>query len=203
MPTPKAVIFDIGNVLIEWQPERFYDAEIGRDARIAMFGEIDLHGMNDRVDRGEVFRDVIYETAELYPNWRNEIRMWHDRWLELAQPVVQGSVDLLYELKNNGTPVFALTNFGVESFDLACEHYSFLNEFDRQDVSGRMKTIKPDVEIYEMLERDCGIDPAALIFADDRIDNIDAAKARGWQTHLFTTSKGWRDALVNAGVLSK
>jgi FMN phosphatase YigB (HAD superfamily) len=64
----EAVVFDIGNVLIEWQPERYYDATIGEDRRRAMFAEVDLHGMNDRVDMGEGFRDVIYETAEAYPH---------------------------------------------------------------------------------------------------------------------------------------
>ncbi|MFP4045334.1 MAG: HAD family phosphatase, partial [Rhodosalinus sp.] len=85
---PHAVIFDIGNVLIEWQPERFYDAEIGEARRRAMFAAVDLHGMNDEVDRGADFRETIYATAERHPEFRDEIRMWHDRWIELAQPVI-------------------------------------------------------------------------------------------------------------------
>ena len=88
MTKVQAVIFDIGNVLIEWQPERFYDAEIGEARRRTMFAAVDLHAMNDRVDRGQPFRETIYATAEDYPEFSAEIRMWHDRWIELARPAI-------------------------------------------------------------------------------------------------------------------
>ena len=78
MPGIDAVVFDIGNVLIEWQPERWYDARVGEARRRAMFAAVDLHAMNDRVDRGEDFREVIYGTADAYPDFAAEIRMWHD-----------------------------------------------------------------------------------------------------------------------------
>lgn len=198
----EAVIFDIGNVLIEWVPERFYDAEIGTEKRRAMFAAVDLHGMNDRVDRGENFRDVIYATADDNPAWRTEIRMWHDRWLELANTVIQPSVDALYALKANGIPVFTLTNFGIDSFALAQRHYPFLADFDRCYVSGHMGVIKPEAEIYAMVEADCGLSPSSLLFTDDRVDNIKAATERGWQTHHFTSPQGWRDCLTQHGLLT-
>lgn len=110
---PQAVIFDIGNVLIEWQPERFYDAAIGEDRRRAMFAAVDLHGMNDKVDMGHHFTETIYATAESYPEWRDEIRMWHDHWIELATPAIDRSVRLLRALRAKGVPVFSLTNFGI------------------------------------------------------------------------------------------
>jgi 2-haloacid dehalogenase len=100
--TIEAVIFDIGNVLIEWQPERYYDGTIGEERRRAMFAEVDLHGMNDRIDLGENFRDVIYETAEVYPHWRAEIRDWYDNWIKLASPVIPHSVQLLRRLRAKG-----------------------------------------------------------------------------------------------------
>jgi len=201
--TPEAVIFDIGNVLIEWQPERYYDRVIGEERRKAMFAEVDLHGMNDRVDLGEGFRDVIYEVADQYPEWRDEIRQWHDNWIELASPVIPHSVKLLRQLRAKGVPVFNLTNFGVESYDYAQTQFDFLNEFDREFVSGRMQVSKPDARIYQMVEEATGIAPGALLFADDRPDNIVAAEARGWQAHLFTTPDGWAARLVEAGLLSK
>jgi len=74
----KAVIFDIGNVLIEWQPEVFFDRHLGEDRRRALFDAVDLHKMNDRVDCGENFHKVLAETADEYPEWRAEIEMWHD-----------------------------------------------------------------------------------------------------------------------------
>lgn len=200
--TINAVIFDIGNVLIEWQPERYYDRVIGYDRRKKMFAEVDLHGMNDRVDRGENFTDVIYSTAEKTPEWRTEIRMWHDNWIELATPAIDHSVRLLRTLRNKGVPVFALSNFGIESFAYAQTQYPFLAEFDRRYISGHMSVIKPDPQIYQMVEEDCGLAPESLLFADDRYDNIAAADARGWQTHLFSGPEGWAERLVSEGLLN-
>ncbi|GFE64478.1 HAD family hydrolase [Litoreibacter roseus] len=199
----EAVIFDIGNVLIEWQPERHYDSVIGQDRRRAMFAEVDLHEMNNRVDLGHPFKETIYQTAEAYPAWRDEIRLWHDEWIKMASPAIDHSVHLLRTLRAKAIPVFALTNFGVESFAYAETQYPFLAEFDRRYVSGHMEVVKPDVTIYERVEQDCGVAPANLLFADDRSDNIAVANERGWQTHLFEHPKGWADRLVREGLLSE
>ncbi|SFR35709.1 HAD family hydrolase [Litoreibacter janthinus] len=198
----KAVIFDIGNVLLEWQPERFYDSAIGEDRRKAMFAEVDLHGMNDKVDLGAPFKETIYGAAENYPKWRNEIRMWHDHWIEMASPTIDHSVKLLRALRSKGIPVFALSNFGIGSFDYAETVYSYLGEFDRRYISGHMQVIKPDPKIYQMVEDDCELAPESLLFADDRADNIEMAQSRGWKTHLFETPQGWADCLVLHGLLT-
>ena len=201
--TIKAVVFDIGNVLIEWQPERFYDSVIGEDRRKAMFAEVDLHGMNDKVDMGHHFTETIYAAAEDYPAWRDEIRMWHDRWIELASPAIDHSVRLMRALQARGMPVFSLTNFGIGSYDFAATHYDFLRQFDRDFISGHMAVTKPSARIYEMLEQASGLSGDALIFADDRDDNIAAADARGWHTHLFEGPQGWADRLVAEGLLTR
>lgn len=200
--TVTAVIFDIGNVLIEWQPERFFDRAVGADRRRALFDAVDLHGMNDRIDRGADFREVICETARATPDFEAEIRMWHDNWIELASPEIPRSVSLLRALKANGVPVFALSNFGRTSFDLARAHYPFLDTFDRRYISGRLGITKPDPKIYEMVEADCGHAPEHLLFTDDRPDNIAAARSRGWQVHLFDGPQGWRARLMAEGLLT-
>ena len=199
----KAVVFDIGNVLIEWQPERFYDSVIGADRRREMFGSVDLHGMNDKVDMGHHFTETVYACAEEYPAWRDEIRMWHDRWIEMATPVIDHSVRLMTALQARGVPVFSLTNFGIQSYDYAATHYPFLRAFDRDFISGHMGVIKPAAQIYEMLEAGSGLNGADLIFTDDRADNIAAANARGWRTHLFDGPQGWADRLVAEGLLDR
>lgn len=200
---PEAVIFDVGNVLIEWQPERFYDRVIGAERRQAMFAEVDLHGMNETVDLGGHFTTTIYETAEAYPAWREEIRMWHDRWIDLASPAIDHSLRLMKALQARGMPVFSLTNFGVESYDHAATFYPFLREFDRNFISGHLRMTKPDPQIYAHVEEASGLKGAQLIFADDRADNIAVAEARGWQTHLFDGPQGWADRLVAAGLLNQ
>ncbi len=199
----RAVVFDIGNVLIEWQPERFFDSVIGQDRRRAMFAAIDLHGINDEVDRGGNFRDTIEAAAKANPDWHDEVMMWHDRWIEMAAPAIDHSVRLLRALRGAGVPVFALTNFGIQTFEVAEPVYPFLKEFDRRYISGHMGVIKPDAEIYARVEADCGVPPGGLLFADDRIDNINVAAARGWQTHLFEEPQAWAERLVSEGLLTK
>jgi 2-haloacid dehalogenase len=197
------VVYDIGNVLIEWQPERYYDGRIGEVRRKALFAAVDLHGMNERIDAGGLFRDVVYDTAADNPDWAEEIRWWYDHWIGLASPRIEQSITLLRQLRAKGIPVFALTNFGDDAFAYAQTQYEFLNEFDRAFVSGRMKVTKPAPAIYAMLEADCGIAPEALLFTDDRAENIAVAAARGWQTHLFTGPQAWADRLVQAGLLTQ
>ena len=202
MPRPEAVIFDIGNVLIEWQPERFYDSIMPRTEREAMFAGADLARMNALIDGGADFRETVYAWAERHPRWREAIRHWHDSWIRMATPAIPGAVALLRQLRRNGVPVFALTNFGVGSFDYAQTQYDCLTEFDRTYVSGRMRVLKPDPRIYEMVEEDCGIAPDRLLFTDDRSDNITAAATRGWQVHHFDGPEGWAARLVAEGLLT-
>lgn len=201
--TPEAVIFDIGNVLLEWQPERFYDAVIGPERRVRLFAEVDLAGMNEGVDLGAPFAASVEALAQAHPDWAPEIRMWRERWFEIAHPPIEGSIRVMRALRARGVPVFALTNFGRETFDAAVERLPFLAEFDRAWVSGRMGVMKPDPAIYAALEAECGVAPGRLIFTDDRADNIAVAAARGWQTHLFEGWQGWAARLVDAGLVQK
>ena len=199
----KAVVFDIGNVLIEWQPERFYDVEIGIKRRKEMFETVDLHGMNDVVDSGGLFKETIYDWAEKYPEFRAEIRMWYDRWIEMATPAIDLSWSSLHALKAKNVPVFALSNFGIDSFAYAETKYPELGSFDRRYISGHMGVIKPADKIYKMVEDDCGLKPENLLFTDDRQENIDVARRRGWNVHLFTGPDGWVDCLIDHGLLER
>ncbi|MEM9433574.1 MAG: HAD family phosphatase [Pseudomonadota bacterium] len=198
----KAVVLDIGNVLIEWQPERFYDEVIGVERRKALFEAVDLHEMNEQIDLGGAFQGTIYDTAEANPEWRDEIRMWYDRWIEMAQPVIEHTVHLMRALSQRGVPVYALSNFGVDSFSYAESKYPFLAEFDRRFISGHLGMTKPNPLIYKTVEKESNLPPKALFFADDRADNIAAARKRGWQTHLFEGPSGLADELVSRGILT-
>lgn len=199
----EAVVFDIGNVLIEWHPERFYDSQIGEQRRRDLFGAVDLDGMNARIDLGAPFQKTIYDMADAHPQYRGEVQMWFDQWIKMASPEIPHSTSLLRALRAKGIPVFALSNFGIESFEYARSVYPVLGEFDRLYVSGYMQVMKPDQQIYQQLEQDSGVAPSALLFADDRVDNITAADARGWQTHLFDQPGAFADRLVAEGLLTK
>ena len=199
---PKAVVFDIGNVLVTWAPERMYDQLMPQAAREALFARVDLHGMNDRIDRGAPWRETIYQTAEQFPEDGAWIRLWHDRWIEMASPLIEHSWRLLRALKANAVPVFALSNFGRESFAYARTIYPQLDEFDRRFISGHMGVIKPEPEIYAMLEAETGLAGTELFFIDDRLENIRAAQARGWQGHLFISPAKLAEELHALGLLN-
>jgi len=201
--TPQAVIFDIGNVLVEWQPEDYFDRTYGAARRRRLFAEVDLHGMNLAIDAGGDFATTIEACAAQHPDWAVEIMNWKENWIKIASPLIPRSIRLLRALRVKGVPVFALTNFGDTNYAYAQTEYVFLNEFDREYVSGRMKLIKPDPAIYAAVERDCGIAPGGLIFVDDRAENIAAARQRGWQVHLFDGPEGWAAKLVSLGLLSE
>ncbi|MBU2937272.1 MULTISPECIES: HAD family hydrolase [Pacificibacter] len=200
--TIETVVFDIGNVLIEWQPERYYDNVIGEARRKEMFAAVDLHAINDAVDRGAPFRATIEKAADDYPAFKTEILMWYFDWIKMAAPAIPHSVALLRALRAKGIRVIALTNFGIESFEFAETKYPFLTEFDKTYVSGRMGCVKPHSLIYEMLEAGEQARPDGVLFADDRQENIDMAASRGWQTHLFEGPQGWARRLVDEGLLT-
>ncbi|PTN02974.1 2-haloacid dehalogenase [Rhodovulum imhoffii] len=197
----KAVVFDIGRVLIDWQPVRFYRARLGAARQAALFDAVDLEGMNAALDLGAPFRETVCALADKHPAYSEEIRLWHDSWLQMASPAIPGTATLLRALKARSVPVFALSNFGLGPFDLARAAYPVLKEFDRTYLSGALRLAKPDPAIYAAVEEDCGLPPEALLFTDDRPENIAAARARGWQTHLFAGAPDLAARLMAEGLL--
>lgn len=199
---PQAVIFDIGNVLAGWQPEAVYDRLIGADRRARLFAEVDLHAMNLSIDAGAPFAETVQAWAGRHPGWAAEIHLWHAHWDEMFSPRIEGAIALQRALRARGVPVFALTNFGAETFARAAARLDFMSDFDRAYVSGRLGVTKPDPRIYEIVEEDSGMPPEGLLFTDDRAENITAAARRGWRTHQFERWQGWAARLVAEGLLT-
>lgn len=204
MRTPKAVVFDIGNVLMEWHPERLYARLIPDPAaRQAFFDETQIFEMNLEVDRGAPFKEFIYAHAAKFPQYEALIRAWHDKWIEMAAPAIDGTVSILRTLKKRGVTVCALSNFGVESFAYACTVYPFLTEFDIPVISGREETIKPEPRIYEILEERSGLIGQDLFFMDDAPKNVAAARARFWQAEIFTSPRLLGQQLYARGLIGE
>ncbi len=197
----KAVVWDIGNVLGVWDPEGYYDRRLGAEGRAAFFVETGIEAVNLEVDRGAPARETLYAHAEAHPRWADEIRLWIDDWAEMFREPVPGSADLFAEVKATGIAMLALSNFGAETFEIAKELHPVLKEFDEAYVSAHLKLIKPDPAIYAALETGSGLSGDALIFADDKAENIAAAEARGWKGHLFDGASGWRARLQAEGLL--
>ena len=197
-----AVVLDIGNVLIRWDPAGFYDRRIGPERRERLFAEVPLAEMNRQIDRGAPFLKTVTKTAEAHPGWHDEVMLWHDEWLGMTAPDKPRSVELMRAVRAKGVPVWALSNFGIETLELADAEYPFLTEFDRRIVSGELGAVKPDPEIYEAVEAQ-GVEPQRLLFTDDVVANVDAAVERGWQTHRFDGVDGWAARLVAEGILTE
>ena len=202
MGTPAAVVFDIGNVLVGWDPEATFDRAIGPQARARLFAEVDLAAMNLEVDRGRPLAEAVAERMGRHPAHADRIALWQSLWREMFAPVIAPSVATLRALKARGVPVFALSNFGRETFAMAEADHDFLALFDRRFLSGELDCLKPEPEIYAALEAATGLAGQALLFVDDRAENVAVAAKRGWRTHHFTDPAGWPARLVAEGLLS-
>lgn len=199
--TVRAVVFDIGNVLIRWDPAAHYDRVIGETARRVLFDAADLEGMNLSVDAGADLHQAVESLAARHPDHARDIRRWRDEWPDFVQGPIDGSVAILHSLRAAGMPVFALTNFGIGPLAMADRAWPFLRDFDRRFVSADLRLLKPDPAIYAAVESATGLAPDTLFFIDDRPENIAAAAERGWRTHLFVDSKGLAAALHAEGAL--
>ena len=203
----QAAVFDIGEVLVQWRPERVYDRLIADEAERARFrAEICTDAWNAAFDRGAPMPEGVEAHAARHPAHADLIRAWWSCWPEMFAPAIDGSVALFRALKAAGVPVFGLTNFAAETFEIAQRMYPVLTEFDRVVVSAHVRRNKPEPEIYEALEREAaeaaGLAPDALFFTDDRAENVAAARARGWTAHLFRGPYGLSRALVETGLLA-
>lgn len=198
-----AVVFDIGNVLIEWQPERYFDRRIGSGRRRTLFALVPLEAMNHAIDLGAPLDETVADYAAQHPDRSAEINLWARAWLDISGPAIPGAADTLLALRARGITTLALSNFGREPLALALGRYLFPDAFDRRVLSGALGCAKPDPAIYATLEHETGLDPQRLLFTDDRPENIAAAQSRGWQTHLFHDPDGCAERLCAEGLLKR
>ncbi len=201
-----AVVFDIGNVLIEWDPRHLYrrlfthyDATPD-EARVSWFlAEVCHHDWNVEQDRGRRIADAEAEALSRHPDQGPAIRAYYGRFQAMIPRAIDGTVAVLQTLKAAGFPVHGLTNFGAETFPPTRRRFAFLNSFDTVVVSGEEGVIKPDPRIYEILIERAGIEPSRTAFVDDSPRNIEAARALGFQAHEFRGADSFRSWLRGLG----
>ena len=194
-------VFDIGNVLIRWDPHCLYRKLIPDEAeRLDFLNRICPGEWNLEMDQGKPFAQGVAERAALFPDKADLIRAYHERWVETLDGAIDGTVAILGELRALGIPCYAITNFNHETFDIAVQHFPFLDSFDGIVVSGREGVLKPDRAIYDLLCRRHGLDAADCLFIDDSAANVVAAEAAGMRAHRFIEPTALRDALKAAGL---
>lgn len=189
-----AYLFDIGNVLIGWDPDNLLKKILpDRTAIDAFRNEAVTWERILRMDRGQDWEAQLSEIAEQAPGHLETARVYRARYTETISGTIEPVVALRDRLRAAGRPVYALSNYGIENFERTLVEYPFLEDFDGRIVSGYEGLIKPEREIYELAIDRFGLEPARTVFIDDRPENIDAASELGFRTHLFTSP----DALLS------
>lgn len=197
-----AVVFDVGNVLVRWDPRNLYRSLIpDRAEREEFLASVCTEAWNHRADLGERFDDLVDELVAAHPERRELITAYRDRWSDMLGEPVTEAVALLTELRAAGVPVYALTNFSVETWPQAVRRYPFLDDFDGVVMSGRERVAKPDPAIYRLLVERYHLAPSRTFFTDDKQVNVVAAREAGLVAERFTDGAVLRRQLVTPGVL--
>lgn len=203
MAAVDTVLFDLGNVLVEWDPRHLYRRLFeGRPREMEHFlTHVCNQAWNERHDHGVPFRQNVAELAARHPWYAREIEAYWSRWPEMIPRQIDGSVRLLERLKDRGVAVHALTNWSAETFPFAEERFGFLDHFGHVVVSGRVKLIKPDPAIFRHAAEACGLTPERTLFVDDAERNVAAAGRLGFNVHRFEGPEGLERCLEGHGLL--
>jgi 2-haloacid dehalogenase len=196
----ETIVFDFGGVLIDWNPRHLFRKIFSDNNEMETFlREVCTDEWNAEQDRGRTLKDGTEWLVERHPEKESLIRMYYDRWTEMLNGPIQGTVDILAALKKH-YPVYGLTNWSAETFPIALERYEFLQWLNGILVSGEEKLMKPDPVIYELLASRFNITPQVSLFIDDNIKNVKAAGEFGFQTIHFKDPVQLNDALNLLGV---
>lgn len=172
------IIFDLGGVLVDWNPEYVYKNVFQDTEKMNWFlSEVCSPEWNIEQDGGRTIAEAEQLKIEEFPEYEKEIKMFYKEWHRMFKGVIEENIELFYKLKKSGKfKIYGLTNWSAEKWDKALELFPFLNDFDGIVVSGKEKIRKPFPEIYELLLNRFSIIPEKAIFIDDNLDNVDSAK---------------------------
>jgi len=191
------IIFDLGGVLIDWNPRYLYRKLLDSEAAIDDFlDQICTSDWNEQQDAGRSLEEATRTKVEEFPEHKELIEAYYGRWSEMLGGPIAGTVALLEELRRQQNyKLLALTNWSDETFPIAWERYSFLRYFEDILVSGREGLKKPDPAIYQLLLDRNDLTPQEALFIDDNARNIAAAEKIGLKTIHFTSSSDLQDAI--------
>lgn len=198
------VIFDLGGVLIDWNPlyvfdDNYFDSLQTRDY---FFKNICTSDWNENQDAGYPIAKATEERVALYPDWEKPIRDYYGRWEDMLGDAIPETVDIFRELKRKQELKFyALTNWSAETFPIALQRFDFLHWFDGRVVSGEEKMRKPFPEFYQLLLDRYNVKAEEALFIDDNLRNVQAAERLGICSVYFQSSQQLREAMDNLGML--
>jgi 2-haloacid dehalogenase len=199
---PTTVTFDLGGVLIDWNPRYLYQQLFDDDDAMERFlAEVTTQEWNAEQDAGRTWAEAVEVLTAEFPDHRDLIDAYHSRWPEMLGEAIHGTVEILQELRERGVRLFALSNWSAETFPVARERYPFLGWFDGIVISGEVKAAKPDVRIFQTLIDRHEIEPAETVFVDDNEPNVTAADAMGFIALRFHDPGRLRHDLEDLGLL--
>jgi 2-haloacid dehalogenase len=201
---PRAVVFDLGGVLLDWNPRYLYRKLFDDEAEMERFlAEVCTMEWHHAHDLGVPPEQTIPPLVEAHPEFADMIRAWPRRSEEMLAGPIDGSVEILRELKGAGVPCYALTNMERETYPGRCERYPFLRWFDGTVVSGLEGVAKPDPRVFELLLQRFHLTPGRTLFIDDSPKNVAAARDAGLRAIEFDSPARLREQLEEAGLLHR
>jgi 2-haloacid dehalogenase len=203
MSQTKNIIFDLGGVLIDWNPHYMYKKLIPDDQERNWFiDNICTLDWNEKQDGGRTIKEAVEELLSLHPSYKDYILAYYSRWEEMLNGPITGTVDIFKKIKEKKQfNTYALTNWSAETFPRALELFDFLHWFDGRVVSGEEKTRKPYKEIYDIILTRFNLIPTETIFIDDNLRNIKAAEEFGIPSIHFTSPESLQSELIKLDIL--
>jgi len=200
----KAVVFDLGGVLIDWDPRYLYRKLLADEAAVEEFlATVCTPEWNAELDRGRPFAEGVGELVERHPEHAAAIAAYHERWPEMLAGDLPDTVEVLAELRAAGVPLYALTNWSAETFAITRGRFEWLDWFDGLLVSGEERMTKPDPAFFRLLLDRFGLDPGATVFVDDSEANVAAARELGIDAVRFTGPDQLRRELWARRILAR
>jgi 2-haloacid dehalogenase len=199
---PTAVVFDLGGVLIDWNPRYLYRKLFDDEAAMESFlADVVSPEWNGQQDSGRTWAEAVEVLSREHPEQRDLIAAYWHRWQETLGDAIAPTVEILEGLRETGVNLYALSNWSAETFPVARSRYPFLEWFDGIVISGEVKLAKPDPRIFRHLLDRYGLDPVATVFIDDSEANVRAAAAQGLVALRFEGAATLRTHLVRLGLL--
>lgn len=196
------IIFDFGSVLVDWDPHRMLDAYFGSREKAEWFiKNVCTSEWNSQMDAGKPFAQGIAELSAVYPEWKEAIQAYYERWIDMMGDEIPGMRGLLTELKARGYKLLGLTNWSAETFCLVRHKYPIFDILDGMLVSGEEHMLKPAPEFFQRLLDRYGAGASSSLFIDDNAANVAGAAAFGIPALQFTNSEVLRKDLASRGIL--
>ena len=199
--TLTTVVFDVGNVLLRWDPRFLYRRIFDEEERMEWFlANVCTSAWNVEQDRGRDWDEAVAFLVERHPDHEIPIRAFHERWHETVSGVIEENVALLQRLREAGVPTYCITNFSGAKFREAQTRYPFLASFDGAIVSGDERLLKPDPAIYRLLLTRYGLVAEDCVFIDDSLANVEGARAVGMEAIDYREPMNLGSELARLGI---